>query len=119
MKQKYTSEFPGEDLCEICGVKYLCGGGALQWHDEEDHKRGKTHDGFAKIRTKLVELRGRRRSWEKHREDIDRGRAAERERARRQEEEREAQRERQREWERERREKERLRQQQERERELH
>mmetsp|Transcript_14605 Transcript_14605/g.28758 ORF Transcript_14605/g.28758 Transcript_14605/m.28758 type:complete len:422 (-) Transcript_14605:58-1323(-) len=137
IKQKYTSEFPGEDLCEICGVKYLCGGGALQWHDEEDHKRGKTHDGFAKIRAKLVELRGRRRSWEKHREDIDRGRAADRERerererherdkerererekARRQEEERELQRERQREWEREQREKERLRQQQEREREL-
>uniref|UniRef100_A0A7S1S645 Uncharacterized protein n=1 Tax=Alexandrium catenella TaxID=2925 RepID=A0A7S1S645_ALECA len=79
LKQKYTTEFPGEDLCEICGVKYLCGGGANQWHDEEDHKRGKTHDGFKQIRAKIVELRGKRKHWEKWREDVERARARDRE----------------------------------------
>mmetsp|Transcript_11606 Transcript_11606/g.36470 ORF Transcript_11606/g.36470 Transcript_11606/m.36470 type:complete len:396 (+) Transcript_11606:148-1335(+) len=103
LKQKYTTEFPGEDLCEICGVKYLCGGGGTQWHDEEDHKRGKTHDGFAKIRTKIVELRGKRKEWEKWREDVEKSRARERDEEReREKRERERERERERARERER-----------------
>jgi len=107
LKQKYTTEFPGEDLCETCGVKYLCGGGGTQWHDEEDHKRGKTHDGFAKIRAKIVELRGKRREWEKWREEVERARAQTREEEREREKrerqkERELEREREKERERER-----------------
>jgi len=103
LKQKYTTEFPGEDLCEICGVKYLCGGGGTQWHDEEDHKRGKTHDGFAKIRAKIVELRGKRKEWEKWRDDVEKARARDRDEERQREQrEREKAREREREKARER-----------------
>lgn len=67
-KHRYTSEFHGEDICEVCGVKYPLGGGSIEWHDKESHKRGKTHQGFAQIRDKINELRGKRREWEKWRE---------------------------------------------------
>mmetsp|Transcript_57233 Transcript_57233/g.123822 ORF Transcript_57233/g.123822 Transcript_57233/m.123822 type:complete len:452 (+) Transcript_57233:174-1529(+) len=67
IKKQYTSEFAGEDICEVCGVKYPLGDGA---HDKESHKRGKTHSGFAQIREKINELRGKKREWDKLRAKI-------------------------------------------------
>eukprot|EP00929_Paragymnodinium_shiwhaense_P111823 TRINITY_DN80111_c0_g1_i1.p1 TRINITY_DN80111_c0_g1~~TRINITY_DN80111_c0_g1_i1.p1 ORF type:complete len:471 (+),score=113.45 TRINITY_DN80111_c0_g1_i1:130-1542(+) len=67
LRARHTNEFPGEDVCEICGVKYLCPGeGAL--HDKQDHMRGRTHIGFAKIREKVHELRGKKKEWDKMKE---------------------------------------------------
>merc|ERR1711862_210785 len=43
LKARYTCEFPGEDICEVCGVKYPLGGSPLEWHDKESHMKGKTH----------------------------------------------------------------------------
>merc|ERR1712187_369443 len=68
LKLRHTTDFAGEDICEVCGVKYPLGGGGADWHDKESHKAGKTHTGFQKIREKIVELKGRRHSWEKYRE---------------------------------------------------
>merc|ERR1712024_129269 len=42
LKQRYTTEFAGEDICEVCGVKYPLGGiGAGEWHDKTSHMKGK------------------------------------------------------------------------------
>jgi len=69
IKHKYTSEFEGEDICEVCGVKYPLGGaGAGSWHDKESHKKGKTHQGYAQIRAKIDELLSRRKEWERYRD---------------------------------------------------
>jgi len=67
LKVRQTIEFPGEDICDICGVKYPCGDG-WDGHDKESHMRGKTHDGFAKIRSKIEELKQNRKKWLKERE---------------------------------------------------
>merc|ERR1719356_1018460 len=67
IKAKYTAEFQGEDICEVCGVKYPLGMGGAEWHDKESHKKGKTHQGFATIRAKIEELLSKRKEWEKHR----------------------------------------------------
>merc|ERR1711988_697225 len=64
-KQRYTLDFSGEDLCEICGVRYPLGGGSLDWHDKESHYRGKTHMSFAQIRDKITDLRDKRKKWDK------------------------------------------------------
>mmetsp|Transcript_117446 Transcript_117446/g.292809 ORF Transcript_117446/g.292809 Transcript_117446/m.292809 type:complete len:516 (-) Transcript_117446:96-1643(-) len=68
IKAKYTTEFQGEDICEVCGVKYPLGGGGAEWHDKESHKKGKTHQGYARIREKIDELLTKRKEWEKFRE---------------------------------------------------
>mmetsp|Transcript_35953 Transcript_35953/g.84209 ORF Transcript_35953/g.84209 Transcript_35953/m.84209 type:complete len:428 (-) Transcript_35953:48-1331(-) len=123
-KQGYTSEFPGEDVCDICGVRYPCGAG-WEGHDFSSHMRGKTHDGYAKIRQKIAELRGKKKEWEKTREEERdwfkaRKRAqekeADKERSKEKERERERQREREREKDKERAEKERLEREREKER---
>merc|ERR1739844_887640 len=66
VKAKYISEFGGEDICEVCGVKYPLGGGGAEWHDKESHKKGKTHTGYAQIRAKIDELLTKRKEWDKH-----------------------------------------------------
>lgn len=67
VKEKYTMEFQGEDICEVCGVRYPLGQGGAEWHDKESHKRGKTHQGFSQIREKIDELITKRREWDKYR----------------------------------------------------
>jgi len=67
IKERHTVEFPGEDICDTCGVRYPAG--PWEGHDKESHKRGKMHDGFQKIRDKLEELRGRKREWEKMKDE--------------------------------------------------
>merc|ERR1712187_611470 len=79
----------------------LGGSGHADWHDKESHYRGKTHMGFAQIRDKIVELKGKRKKWDKMKDrwEKDTGkrwkdRAAEKERRERKEkEEREKERE--------------------------
>merc|ERR1712187_759919 len=66
LKLRHTTDFAGEDICEVCGVKYPLGGGGADWHDKESHKAGKTHTGFSKIRAKIIELRGKREIWEQY-----------------------------------------------------
>jgi len=75
LKGRHSSEFPGEDVCEICGVKYLLGGAdkgkagqGLAGFDKTDHMRGKTHKGYEEIREKIFELKGKKKQWEKLRE---------------------------------------------------
>merc|ERR1740121_1858816 len=67
MKAKHTTEFQGEDICEVCGVKYPLGMGGAEWRDKESHKKGRTHQGYAAIRAKIEELLSRRTEWEKYR----------------------------------------------------
>merc|ERR1711957_89223 len=67
IKGKYATEgFQGEDICEVCGVKYPLGNGGADWHDKESHKKGKTHTGYSDIRDKIDELIGKRKDWGKH-----------------------------------------------------
>merc|ERR1712196_619444 len=67
LKAKHTTEFAGEGICEVCGVKYPMGDAA---HDKTSHYRGKTHEGFVQIRAKIAELRGRKKQWEKQESKI-------------------------------------------------
>mmetsp|Transcript_34195 Transcript_34195/g.76425 ORF Transcript_34195/g.76425 Transcript_34195/m.76425 type:complete len:449 (-) Transcript_34195:26-1372(-) len=115
-KQGYGAEFPGEDVCDICGVRYPCGAG-WEGHDFRSHMRGKTHDGYERVRQKIAELRDRKKEWEKLRESEKEWfkarrkaheKEAEKERAKEKDKERERQRERDRERERERVERERI-----------
>merc|ERR1712217_6294 len=82
----------GEAICEVCGVKYPIGGGAGDWHDETSHWKGKAHTGYTKIRATIVELKKKRRDWDKYRDKIEankkRYREKERERERQEEKER-------------------------------
>merc|ERR1711865_800256 len=100
IKERHTVEFPGEDICDCCGTRYPAG--PWEGHDKESHKRGKTHDGFGKIRDKIEELRGKKRDWEKLRDKHkDWYRSQRREREKTDDEERKAKRESDREKERE------------------
>jgi len=120
LKLKYTSDFAGEDICEVCGVKYAA-------NDKEWHYRGKTHEGYDKIRRKITELRSKekRKEWEKERESIKalrekrKGweREKEREREKKEREKEKERKEREREKEKEKAEKEKERQKREKEKE--
>lgn len=68
IKAKYTTDFAGEDICEVCGVRYPLGDGH---HDKTSHYRGKTHQGFKQIRDKIAEIKSRKRGWEKQRKRIE------------------------------------------------
>jgi len=68
VKAKHMTEFQGEDICEVCGVKYPLGSGGAEWHDKQSHMKGKTHQGFQAIREKIDELINKRKEWEKHRD---------------------------------------------------
>merc|ERR1711974_466345 len=44
LKARHTHEFPGEEVCEVCGVRYaLAGGGLSEFHGKEAHLNGKVH----------------------------------------------------------------------------
>merc|ERR1712187_793056 len=85
-KQKYMPDFWGEDVCEICGIRYPLGGVDVHGHDKTSHYRGKMHIGFAQIRDKIGELKGKRREWDKLKNKWE-DRTAERERKEREERE--------------------------------
>lgn len=62
----HTREFPGEEVCEACGVRYLMGRmDDVKGYDhyregdvwEEYHFKGKLHKGYLEIREALRELR--------------------------------------------------------------
>jgi len=118
MRTRHTAEFAGEDLCEVCGVKYPLGTGGAEWHDKESHMKGKTHQGYAEIRSKIAELKGRRKGWEKYADERrKRQKAQEKEEEKRREEEKKKAREREKEKERERKKEEEQRKEREKERE--
>lgn len=72
LKMQYRFEFPGEEVCEICGVRYaLQAEDKLEWHDRAAHLNGKMHNGWTQIREKLEELRKKERAWEKRRYQRD------------------------------------------------
>merc|ERR1712087_28242 len=64
--------FPGEGVCEVCGVRFLLGGVGVKGYErlrdgdvwEDDHYQSKAHAGFVQIREKLAELRKARRGRE-------------------------------------------------------
>ena len=65
-RQRYRFEFPGEEVCETCGVRYaLQGGDNPEWHEKTSHLNGKMHHGWLQIRQKLQELRQKERVWER------------------------------------------------------
>jgi len=85
IKTRHTHEFPGEEVCEICGVRYaLAGGGLSDFHGKEAHLNGKTHEGYTEIRAKVAELRGQKRLREREK-DKERERDREKEREKRKE----------------------------------
>mmetsp|Transcript_18617 Transcript_18617/g.34939 ORF Transcript_18617/g.34939 Transcript_18617/m.34939 type:complete len:335 (+) Transcript_18617:69-1073(+) len=65
-RKRYRFEFPGEEVCDVCGVRY-----ALQaddnpdWHERASHLNGKMHHGWLQIRQKLKELKEKERVWER------------------------------------------------------
>merc|ERR1712167_93503 len=78
IRSKHVIEAGGEDLCEVCGVKYPVGG-AADWHDKQSHMKGKTHRGFEQIRAKVKELKRKRKEWDKYRKEVDKERQRQRE----------------------------------------
>ena len=65
-EKRYRFEYPGEEVCDVCGVRY-----ASQkednpdWHERASHLNGKMHHGWLQIRQKLQELREKERVWER------------------------------------------------------
>lgn len=83
LKARHTVEFPGEEVCEICGVRSVLESSSPEWHDRESHLRGRNHEGWTAIRTKLSELRKKRWAQDKETErELEREREKEREKRR-------------------------------------
>lgn len=69
INKAHTQEFPGEGVCEACGVRYLLGGKDVTGYErlrdgdiwEDDHYVSKAHEGYVQIRQKLAEMRKARR----------------------------------------------------------
>lgn len=55
MKEKHTVAYEGEEVCEVCGMKYLLGDNRT-----EKHYQGKMHEGYTRIRQTLEDLRQKR-----------------------------------------------------------
>lgn len=83
LKKRYEFEFPGEEVCEICGVRYAKQGEHdTEWHDKAAHLNGKQHQGWVVLRDKIDELRAKMREYEKqdHRERKEKEERREKER---------------------------------------
>lgn len=89
INRAHTNEFPGESVCDACGVRYLLGGVGVKGYErlrdgdvwEDDHYASKAHQGYVEIREKLAELRkakreeqGKRSPSRNHGGDRDRDR---------------------------------------------
>lgn len=62
VKARHTHEFPGEEVCEVCGIRYaLAASAAADLHGKESHLNGKLHEGYTEIRRKVFELRDKKR----------------------------------------------------------
>eukprot|EP00443_Scrippsiella_acuminata_P098011 CAMPEP_0115634216 /NCGR_PEP_ID=MMETSP0272-20121206/32469_1 /TAXON_ID=71861 /ORGANISM="Scrippsiella trochoidea, Strain CCMP3099" /LENGTH=307 /DNA_ID=CAMNT_0003071043 /DNA_START=80 /DNA_END=999 /DNA_ORIENTATION=- len=72
INKAHTNEFPGEGVCEACGVRYLNGGKEVTGFErlrdgdiwEDDHYASKAHEGYVQIREKLAEMRKAKREQE-------------------------------------------------------
>merc|ERR1712216_15714 len=63
IKAKYTSDTAGEEVCEICGIKYPMGNDGD--HRGEAHFSGTMHIGYVKIRQALADVKKRSYSGRK------------------------------------------------------
>lgn len=65
-QKRYRFEFPGEEVCEVCGVRYASqAADNPDWHERASHLNGKMHHGWLQIRQKLQELKEKERLWER------------------------------------------------------
>mmetsp|Transcript_82893 Transcript_82893/g.210959 ORF Transcript_82893/g.210959 Transcript_82893/m.210959 type:complete len:348 (-) Transcript_82893:76-1119(-) len=72
INKAHTSTFPGEDVCKLCGIKYLLGGAGVTGYErlkdgelwEEDHYKSKGHEAYKQVRDALTEMRKKRRERE-------------------------------------------------------
>lgn len=67
LKEKHTKESAADGICEVCGVKYPLNDSA---HDKTSHYRGKTHEGFVRIRAEAAKLKLLRKQWDKQKDRI-------------------------------------------------
>lgn len=76
IKKSHTTEFPGEEVCEACGVLYLLGDNPehkLSEQNEQEHFASATHEGYVTARAKLAQLRddGGKSNNRDHEEDSE------------------------------------------------
>ncbi|CAE7681389.1 Luc7l3 [Symbiodinium sp. CCMP2592] len=65
-QKRYRFEFPGEEVCEVCGVRYASqAADNPDWHERASHLNGKMHHGWLQIRQKLQQLKEKERLWER------------------------------------------------------
>lgn len=59
MKSQHTVEFPGEEVCEVCGARFHKEGTPVEGQRAVvfEHYDGKIHKGFAQIRTDIADLK--------------------------------------------------------------
>merc|ERR1712146_85642 len=58
IRRTHTTEFPGEEVCEACGMLYLLtNSGDHRQQSEQEHFASESHKGYVKAREKLTELR--------------------------------------------------------------
>lgn len=56
IKKEYKMESSGEEVCEICGIKYAIGDELCQMRADQ-HFSGKMHEGYSKIRQAIADLK--------------------------------------------------------------
>ena len=65
-EKRYRFEYPGEEVCDVCGVRYASQAeDNPDWHERASHLNGKMHHGWLQIRKKLQELKEKERAWER------------------------------------------------------
>lgn len=78
MKKLHTREWPGEDMCTVCGTKYLCGSYEdIKGYErpreldvwENDHMEDKMHLAYKKVRDKIQELKDNKEKRNKERDE--------------------------------------------------
>lgn len=65
IKNKYTRNSAGEEVCEICGIKYVLGDEICQ-NRADQHFSGSMHEGYSKIRQAISDIKDKQR---KHQEN--------------------------------------------------
>lgn len=59
MKKMHTIDFPGEEVCEVCGARFHKEGAQIEGQRAVvfEHYDGKIHKGFAQIRTDIADVK--------------------------------------------------------------
>lgn len=60
MRTMHTQDFPGEEVCEVCGARFQKEGAQVEGQSRAvvfEHYDGKIHKGFAQIRTDIEDIK--------------------------------------------------------------